>query len=49
MRKPSTEDLNILGAFLLIASIGFLVGFSAVMFAHATAPRPVTAEAGGAL
>lgn len=44
MRKLSSEDMNILGALLLIASIGFLVGFSAVMFAHATAPRPAQIE-----
>jgi hypothetical protein len=40
MRKLSSEDMNIIGVLLLIFSIGFLVGFSAVMLTYATAPHP---------
>ncbi|WP_161495661.1 hypothetical protein [Caulobacter sp. X] len=49
MRKLSSEDMNIIGALLLIFSIGFLVGFAGVMLSYATTQRRAPVEAGGTL
>lgn len=48
MRKLSSEDMNLIGAWLLVISIGFLIGFSTMTLAHLTAPRLGQVEAGDA-